>query len=522
MSSLSWLPGFLAIVLLVTGAHSIEVGFYAENGGESVGISDYYDVSEGISIYEEAEAQFDELKMIESREVAGSGDADMQQTFTGSGGYIGRSNIWSQDASHVIFSSAVLTPDNLNAKLSGSIVRYSGTVGEFIVRNGNSASAYASMKCGMLSTDIAMWTGSIGVSQRSEVIAQEAYAGSSARNWGTNTHTASHISMSDGNMRTSQMALADDVLTATQESEANAQEVYAVSSAWDWGTDTYTDSYISMSNGNTRTSQKAIADDGLKATQKSEANAREAYARSSARNEDTDLYSETLMSNGKMWSSQMAVANDGLTATQKSEANAQWARAISSAWNQDAELYSEGSICSGNMQTMQTVVEASDSFTAIQEYKANAHNAYAGSSARSGDTDIHSEISMFNGNMWTSQMVIADDGLTETQESEANAQDARARSYAWNRDTYTDVICNVLDGSFWANLQSYYSDFALRSSGETRIKTGASGQGEAFASAGTFFYYVVDWKSVGPNSELRARMQSEVSNGSPSADVEEL
>ncbi|MCX8207628.1 MAG: hypothetical protein N3G75_07320, partial [Methanothrix sp.] len=181
MSSLSWLPGFLAIVIFVTGAHSIEVGFYAENGGESVGIYDDYDVSEGISVYEEAEAQFDELKMTETRVVAGSGDADMMQAFTGSGGYKGHSYVRLQDASPVISSSAVLTPDNLNARLSGSIVGYSGSVSvNLIARTGNSAFANALMKRGMLSTDMAMWTGSAGVSQRSEASADDASASSSA------------------------------------------------------------------------------------------------------------------------------------------------------------------------------------------------------------------------------------------------------------------------------------------------------------------------------------------------------
>ncbi|MCX8207723.1 MAG: hypothetical protein N3G75_07830, partial [Methanothrix sp.] len=114
---------------------------------------------------------------------------------------------------------------------------------------------------------------------------------------------------------------------------------------------------------------------------------------------------------------------------------------------------------------------------------------------------------------------VADDALMATQESEASADDASASSSTTLWAEKAGIVCNVLDGSFWVNLQSYRSSFSIRSSGETHIQTGASGWGEVVASAATLFDFASDWKSVGQNSELHAIMQSEVSNGQPSADV---
>jgi hypothetical protein len=75
------LLGLLACLILIPGAYSIEVEFSAEEGGDSVGILNNYEVSEGISVKEEAEAEFDDLEIINSREVAGSGNLYMKQEF---------------------------------------------------------------------------------------------------------------------------------------------------------------------------------------------------------------------------------------------------------------------------------------------------------------------------------------------------------------------------------------------------------------------------------------------------------
>lgn len=94
--------------------------------GESVGIYDDYEVSTDVSVSEESEAKFGNVEMTNSKELAGSGDVTMAQTYSGSSGYVGNNFVIAQDSSSTISTSAILTPATLNAKLSGNIIGRSG------------------------------------------------------------------------------------------------------------------------------------------------------------------------------------------------------------------------------------------------------------------------------------------------------------------------------------------------------------------------------------------------------------
>lgn len=100
------------VVCSFQGALAIEVSFSAEDGGESVSISDEYDVSKGISVFEESEAKFGNMEMTNSREVAGWGDLYMEQKFNG------RSVIGSYTAGRILQSESVQALcDSSNANL---------------------------------------------------------------------------------------------------------------------------------------------------------------------------------------------------------------------------------------------------------------------------------------------------------------------------------------------------------------------------------------------------------------------
>jgi hypothetical protein len=99
-------------VCFFLGAQAIEIYFSAEDGGESVGISDEYDVSKGSSVFEESEAKFGNMEMTNSREVAGLGDLYMEQKFNG------RSVIGSYTAGRILKSESVQALcDSSNANL---------------------------------------------------------------------------------------------------------------------------------------------------------------------------------------------------------------------------------------------------------------------------------------------------------------------------------------------------------------------------------------------------------------------
>ena len=141
LSRLSRLLGLLACFILLPGAYSIEVGFYAENGGESMGIYDEYELENGISLNEESSANFDQLGIENTRIASGEGFTQMRQTYSGNT-YTG----WSLLGLFGLYMSnidarnqAKLTPTTLDASqsfssLSGGSYSYLGSV-----NNGNGA-----------------------------------------------------------------------------------------------------------------------------------------------------------------------------------------------------------------------------------------------------------------------------------------------------------------------------------------------------------------------------------------------
>ena len=93
---------------------AIDVSFSAEDGGESVGISDEYDVSTDVSVSEESEAQFRNVEMTNTREVAGDGNVRMRQIYSGDT-YTGWSLVGIYGSQINANNEARLTPTTLDA-----------------------------------------------------------------------------------------------------------------------------------------------------------------------------------------------------------------------------------------------------------------------------------------------------------------------------------------------------------------------------------------------------------------------
>jgi uncharacterized RmlC-like cupin family protein len=151
-------------VYFFQGSLAIEVSFSAEDGGESVGISDEYDVSADVSVSEESEAKFGNVEMTNSREVAGSGDAKAVQSYSGSG-YTGHASFLASGAFSSLTGFAQLTPYYLNA--AQNIVVSGDWAKSFLgVMQGNSeAFTTGSVNDGSMIVSQVAWTGSVHVSE---------------------------------------------------------------------------------------------------------------------------------------------------------------------------------------------------------------------------------------------------------------------------------------------------------------------------------------------------------------------
>jgi len=457
------------------GALAIEVSFSAEDGGGSVGISDDYEVSTGVSVSEESEANFGNVEMTNCREVAGSGDVSMTQTYSGSGGYVGNSYVSTQDASSTISTSAILTPAALNAKLSGSIIGRSSDLSLNLNSNGYSAQTNAGMNGGLLSTDMAAWTGSASVSQITDMNAEEGSASSIATGlWNDGYLAIADLNMKNGNLKTNQIASFDgNSAIASQTSEVNAEQGSTSSFAWSF--DGYkARSFLNMKNGNLKTNQIARHDgSSAVASQTSEVNAEQGSASSSAYNWDDRHQASTSlnMKNGNLKTNQIAGQDgSGTTASQISEVNAEEGSTSSSAYNLDDENYANTflNMKSGNLKTNQIARNDGSGATISQISEANADESQAWSSAGRASTSLN----MKNGNLKTNQIATHDgSSAVASQISEANADESYAGSYVGSFfDGYKARTYLIMkNGNLKTNQIARQDDSSSHASGEFHV-----------------------------------------------------
>ena len=151
----------LACVFLVPGAYSIEVGFSAENGGESTDLSSSYDVDTGVSVSEESTASFDQPAIENTRSVSGTGDINAVQTYSGSGGYAGSATLSSQGVSGSLKGNAILTPQSLTASQDLSLSGNSVDTGMSLANEGDSADFTIAISSGMIDSSQGIQTGSV-------------------------------------------------------------------------------------------------------------------------------------------------------------------------------------------------------------------------------------------------------------------------------------------------------------------------------------------------------------------------
>ncbi len=209
----------MVFLILRPGAYSIEIGFSAEEGGDSVGIYNDYEVSNGVSINEEAEAKFGNLEMTDDRMVEGAGDISLTQNLFGSGGYSGQSFIHASGFSGRIENHAVLQPSTLYAQQLAN-VDGEEIYDELKLKNKDSfVATYSQLTDGRLDVSQSVCTGSAHAYQDTYINALSGEAGSLSRRLNEN-------GVSDHEAITYNW-LTDGELAAIQQADAKSDGVYA-------------------------------------------------------------------------------------------------------------------------------------------------------------------------------------------------------------------------------------------------------------------------------------------------------
>jgi hypothetical protein len=436
------------VVCFFPGSLAIEVSFSAEDGGESVGISDEYDVGTGVSVVEESEAKFGNVEMTNTREVKGSGDISMAQKYSGSDGYVGRNSVLAQDASSTISTCAFLMPATVNAKLSGKIIGESGSLGLNLISNGNSAWTSASMNGGALNTNMAAWTGSASVSQRTDINAESGGAGSWAGilPWsGRQTRASTNVWVQNGILHSVQNAKNDGIASAFQISDISAELGVANSDAGQLQEDAssnYATTFTQINNGILKTKHIAIDEDTASVSQESEMIGERGYADSRAGyfveyNENIGLVfalavgSVAQLSNGKISILQTARDGKSVVITQDAYLNAKSGMAYSNIRDSAGNYATTYSSMDQGALTTQQIAEIEDKSRVCQVSTVNGRSAYTTSSAKDANgKNVYTGSSMGSGCLTTMQAAEIDDKTITNQKSEVNAERGSSESYA--------------------------------------------------------------------------------------------
>lgn len=231
----------LLIILFIQTASAIEIGFSAEDGGDSVSLTDEYYISDGLSLTETAEASFEDtdpshdppnkVQITDDRQISGAGDIEMYQGYSGSGGYFGDSGIYAVDVTGAAGSHAQLSARSLNVRQSASLEGIFADLMLYLDNHGQQAITESFMDSGLLSTDQGISTGSAQAWQNTHIDALFGFAGAGALSADLDGQSVMATTISyirNGDMTTNQYAKSDGAF-AGQNTNFDALAGFAVS-----------------------------------------------------------------------------------------------------------------------------------------------------------------------------------------------------------------------------------------------------------------------------------------------------
>ncbi len=279
---LSRLQLYLALIiymLFLPGVRSIDIGFSAQDGGASVGISDDYQLDDSVSVNEGAEAKFGNLEMNDNRAVGGTGDMSLTQNMVGSGGYVGQSIVNAASSTGSIVNDAHLLPSAMNAQQTAN-VEGQEVYAELNLRNRDcNAYTYSHLFSGFLDASQSISTGSAIASQNTYMNAINCEAKSTAityTNYGSvDLGGFTQIWLTDGDLMTMQQASAESGLVNL------AQNAYLSSSYFGGGSQTVAENHFYEYDYNHNFAGTANQGSGginLQIDQQAEANELNSYA----------------------------------------------------------------------------------------------------------------------------------------------------------------------------------------------------------------------------------------------------
>ena len=458
---------------IIPTSFAIGVGFSVSDSSGSVGISDYYIVSDSVSVHESGTGGFSPASISSSRTVSGPGSISMMQKYQGSGGYNGYNSLFSKNASNnAVISCAALSPNTLSVSQSASFSN--AELVKFCLgacRGSESVRQYGMLSYGSLHMDQFLNVdGGMAVGINSDMDARKAIVGSKAiDSLGSKAETL--VEIYDGKLTTAQIARVssppDNIMAmASQSSNLSALAAIASSSSSSY-TGNKAGVLVELTDGKMTTEQNAWADKLAVADENSKVwDAQGASSSSYAKNALGDkVYSKVLvdLSNGTFNSRQIAVANNSLDIWHQADAGrALSATSYAYALVHDrylASTYTNTRMDLGNFSSNSRALVNKSSDSAASYQLSSATNTLLGTSGtlalefNGNKSKTYARASMDHGN-FTSDLAAKVDGKGALAMQKTNATEALtglALTRAVNREgdrANTSVTATMNSGRF--------------------------------------------------------------------------
>ena len=380
----------LVLCLLSPFAGAVTISYTADSGGESVSISENYDVDNSVTVKETTDISFGNLQVDQERTAEGTGEADLEQTITGK----------TADGAQYTAENDILSEGTINAKTytsaTGNTLGVAQTVsvtGDAALllegeEGGNLAGQSAIVENGRLNSKQTLDIGnsvraSLDASIWGDFGAASAMAEDADGNWAETL-----VFMENGELSTKQEAEADGCATTGQESNVDAEWGYARSWAGD-ADGNLADTWVFMENGTLSTKQEAEADGCATADQESDVDAEWGGAMSGAEDADCNWAGTSVeMEEGTLSTKQEAEADGSAKAAEKSQASGTSIWLYNLAWNQYGNTNIRNDVTAGTLDSESEAIANEDEAFCSQDMAATGQNIDVNADAHNLDPTI--------------------------------------------------------------------------------------------------------------------------------------
>ncbi|NAS88493.1 hypothetical protein C4E24_01965 [ANME-1 cluster archaeon AG-394-G21] len=203
----------LVLCLLSPFAGAVTISYSADSGGESVAISENYDIDNTVTVKESTDISFGNLQVDQERTAEGTGEAELEQTITGK----------TADGTQYTAENDILSNGTIGAKTYTSATGNTLGVAQAVAVTGDAELLLEGEEGGNMAMNaVAVENGRLNSKQTLD-IGNSVRASLDASIWGDFGAASAMAEDADGNMADTGVFMENGTLSTKQEAEADGQ-----------------------------------------------------------------------------------------------------------------------------------------------------------------------------------------------------------------------------------------------------------------------------------------------------------